>query len=254
MDLLRSKNKKTLLASATHIVFDIAFVVVALLSIIFLNQPVIAFVLVLLSKWRMLFVRPRFWWVNMLSNLPDIIFGIGIITLMYIVPNLAVQISLAVIYAVWLIFIKHGSSRAMIITQAASTQFIGLWALFAVAHYLALPVVLLGCFVVGFATARHILLNYDDEDSRTLISMIWGVLVAEVGFVAFHWTLAYSFFDILLIPQVSILVTTLSMVLVSCYDSYTQNDGKVKWSDINWTVIFATLLTVVVATIFSGLL
>jgi hypothetical protein len=202
----------------------------------------------------MLFVRPRFWWINMLSNLPDIIFGVGIVTLIYVVPSLIVQILLAVVYAVWLIFVKHGSSRKMVIIQAAAAQFVGLWALFAISHYLLLPVVIAACFVIGFANARHVLVNYDEEDSRTLLAMVWGVLVAEIGFVAFHWTLAYSFFDILLVPQVSILVTLLAMVFLICYDSYDRNDGKIKWADINWTVIFATLLTIVIAVIFSGLL
>ena len=254
MDLLRLKNKKTILASATRILFDVTFVSVVLLSILFFKQPVIAIVLVLISKWRMLFVRPRFWWVNMLSNLPDIIFGVGIVALIYIIPSLVVQICLAIIYAIWLIFVKHGSSRKMIVVQATAIQFVGLWALFTIAHFLALPLVLLGCFIIGFSTARHVLLSYDEEDSRTLLAMIWGVLVAEIGFVTFHWTLAYGFFDILLIPQVSVLVTLLSMIFLSCYDSYDRNDGKIKWVDIRWAVVFATLLVVVVASIFSGLL
>ena len=190
----------------------------------------------------------------MLSNLPDIIFGLGIVTLTYILPSLVVQICLAVVYAVWLIFVKHGNSRRMITVQAVAIQFVGLWALFAVAHLLMLSEVVIGCFIIGFSTARHILLDYDEEDSRTLLAMGWGILVAEVGFMAFHWTLAYSFFDVLLVPQVSILVTLLSVVFLSCYDSYDSNDGKIKWVDIRWTVVFATLLTVVIATIFSGLL
>ncbi|MCL1929669.1 hypothetical protein FWF93_00865 [Candidatus Saccharibacteria bacterium] len=254
MDLLRNKNKKTLLTSATHFVFDITLATVVLLSILLFDQPAIAIILVLISKWRMLFVRPRFWWVNMLSNLPDMVFGVGIVALMCVMPDLVVQICLAVVYAIWLLFIKHGSSRRMVATQAAATQFIGLWVLFAVAHLVALPVVLVGCFIIGFSTARHILLNYDEEDSRTLLAMVWGVLVAEIGFVTFHWTLAYSFFDVLLIPQVSILVTLLAMIFLPCYDSYDRNEGKIKWVDIRWAVIFATLLILVLSTIFSGLL
>jgi hypothetical protein len=189
----------------------------------------------------------------MLSNLPDIIFGISIVALIDLAPNLVVQLGLAAFYIVWLVFIKHGSSRRMVVAQATIIQFVGLWALFALAHFVILPIVLLGCFAVGFATARHVLGNYEEEDSRTLLAMVWGVIVAEVGFVAFHWTLAYSFFDVLFVPQVSILVTLLAMIFLSCYDSYDRNDGKIKWVDINWAVIFATLLIVVVATIFSGL-
>jgi hypothetical protein len=254
MDLLKSKNKKTLLASAIHVLFNVLFVVAVFFSVLLLEQPLVAIILVLISKWRMLFVRPRFWWVNMLSNLPDIIFGVGTVALMYIMPNLIIQITLAAAYAIWLIFIKHGSSKRMVITQAAVAEFIGLWSLFALAHFLTLPITLIGCFIVGFSAARHVLVNYEEEDSRTLLAMIWGILVAEVGFIAFHWTLAYSFFGVLLVPQVAILVTLLAMIFLSCYNSYQSNGNKIKWVDIRWTVIFATLLTIVIATLFSGLL
>jgi hypothetical protein len=253
MDLIKLQSKRGIVSFILRILFDAMFVAAVLLSIVVLGQPIIAIGLVLLSKWRTFFVRPRFWWVNILSNLTDVIFGLGIVTLIYFAPGFWQQVAAAALYLLWNIFIKPGSKRVYIIIQAAASQFLGVWALFMVAHMSWLPVVVLVNFVIGFVTARHILADYE-EDSQTLLAMVWGIILAEVGFLAYHWTLTYNLFGIVSIPQVAIVDLLLGVIVLAIYDSYSKNSGKFKWDDIRWPVIFATLLVIVIAIIFSGLL
>ncbi|MDR1300247.1 MAG: hypothetical protein LBK50_00910 [Candidatus Nomurabacteria bacterium] len=252
MDLIKSQSKKSVATYAFRVFLELSFVAVVLLSIIFLHQPIVAVALVLLYKWRIFFVRPRFWWANILSNLTDVIFGLSIVAIICYAPNLWVQIAFAAIYALWNIFLKPKSKHGYVAAQAAISQFFGIWALSTVAHTLWLPIVVLGCFVIGFSVMRHVLMDYE-EDSRTLLAMIWGVILAEVGFFAFHWTLSYDILGVVLVPQVAILDVCLGAIFYVVYDSYKRNEGAPKWEDIRWPVVFSTLLITVISVIFSGL-
>jgi hypothetical protein len=253
MDLLKVQSKKGAVALGIKWVFDVVYVALVALSIIFLGYPWVAIGLVIISKWRMLFVRPRFWWANLLANLTDIIFGLGMVTLIWLAPVLWLQLVWAAAYLGWIILLKPQSKRPAIIAQSMIAEFVGIWGLLAVAQYTILPVVLVSMFVIGFAVARHILADYE-EDSRSLLAMFWGVVMAELGFLGFHWTLAYEFFGVLFVPQAAILAVLLSTIMLACYDSYSKNEGKIKWGDIRWPVVFSTMLIVVIAVIFSGLL
>ena len=48
------------------------------------QTPFPALALVVLSKWRIIAVRPRFWWANIQANLVDLTVGIGVVGLMYL--------------------------------------------------------------------------------------------------------------------------------------------------------------------------
>lgn len=254
MELIKSQSKKKLLVSVLKILFDVAFVLAIFVSIYFLQQAYVAVALVLLSKWRMFFVRIRFWWKNLLSNMPDIVFGLSMVALLYFAGEWWLQVVFAVIYLVWIIFIKPKSKRKYIILQASLVQFFGIWAAFTVAHMMWLPVVLLVNFAIGFIVARHVLMEYEEEDSRLDLTMIWGVALAMMAFPAFHWTLTYSFFSVLLIPQIAILDILLGITAWKLYDSFTSNEGKIIWKDVKWPVMFSVLLFVVISVVFSGLL
>src|SRR5688572_27259291 len=66
--------------------------------------------LILLSKWRMFAVRPRYWPANVRQNAVDIIVGVSFLIFMANSVTAAWQLSWAVFYAVWLLFIKPKSS------------------------------------------------------------------------------------------------------------------------------------------------
>src|SRR6266446_7201741 len=92
----------------------------------------LASVLVLLSKWRMLAVRPRFWPAIIRANAVDIIIGLSVVQFMHHTPSYIMQLLWAVLYAVWLVLIKPGTGTFMVAAQALIGQLCGLMALFLV--------------------------------------------------------------------------------------------------------------------------
>jgi hypothetical protein len=100
VDFLKIAKHRSLISEITYYTLNIGLAMVIFVLSQTIQSPVLAIVLVLLSKWRVLAVRPRFWWTNLQANMVDIIVGVSIVSLMY-VPQLSVvvQVVLAVLYA-----------------------------------------------------------------------------------------------------------------------------------------------------------
>src|SRR3954464_12076022 len=78
----------------------------------------VALAIVVLSKWRMFAVRPRFWAANVRANSIDLMVGLSIVLFMANSDSLLIKIVWAAAYAVWLLFIKPGNSVAKVTAQA----------------------------------------------------------------------------------------------------------------------------------------
>src|SRR6185312_1365696 len=75
-----------------------------------LNFVQLALSVVVLSKWRMFAVRPRFWAANIRANAVDLMVGISIVLFMtHSSGNTWLQLLWAALYAIWLIVIKPSS-------------------------------------------------------------------------------------------------------------------------------------------------
>src|ERR1700761_2840277 len=66
----------------------------------------LALSLILLSKWRMFAVRPRFWLANIRANAVDIVIGVSVLAFMTALNNEGIQLLWAILWAAWLIYIK----------------------------------------------------------------------------------------------------------------------------------------------------
>src|SRR6266567_3449115 len=86
------------------------FVLFVLVRIHFVQ---LAFILILLSKWRMFAVRLRFWPANIRANAVDMIVGFSVLALMLQTTSPALQAMWALLYAVWLVAIKPQSTILM---------------------------------------------------------------------------------------------------------------------------------------------
>lgn len=60
-----------------HIGVNLGFVGVLFAMVVYWNLALLAVILVILSKWRVLAVQPRFWLPNIKANLVDIIVGVS---------------------------------------------------------------------------------------------------------------------------------------------------------------------------------
>lgn len=156
-----------------------------------LNFFGIAVAVVLLSKWRMFAVKPRFWASNIRANSVDIIVGVSLVTFTYHSGSLLFQALWTIAYIVWLIAIKPGTSKLLISAQAFIGQLCGLTAI-----YLVLPdgssfelTLLTG--LVCFLVARHFFDSFNEPYAR-MLSFIWGYFGAALAWVLGHWLLYYG--------------------------------------------------------------
>ena len=110
IDLLRAKATRTRVSNAVYTAINV-LLPVAVLLLVRLDPPYLAFALVILSKWRILALRPRFWWVNIKANLADILVGLSAVALIYLASSsFTIQVALALLYGVWLLVIKPRST------------------------------------------------------------------------------------------------------------------------------------------------
>ena len=77
-----------------------------------------ALFVILLSKWRMFAVRPRFWWANIRTNAIDITFGLSMLVFMLSYTNDWIRLIFVVIWALWLIVLKPKVSVFAVSMQA----------------------------------------------------------------------------------------------------------------------------------------
>ncbi len=243
-----ARKHGSLVSEIVYILLNIGLAI-AVFSLVYLfpNLPVLAYLLVILSKWRVLAVRPRFWWDNFQANFLDLLLGISVVTMLSSAREvLVLQLVIAGLYALWLVVLKPMTSRFAIQTQAAVTQFVAVTALFSTAYAWPSWGVVLGMWLIGYISARHVLVAYE-EDDVTFLSLIWGLIVAELGWVAYHWTFAYSFGaadSIFKIPQIAIIITVIAYLITSGYSIY-KAKGKLKFGDIVWTSVFALGIIIV---------
>lgn len=260
MDLLKLVRKRSFLSEAIYTVLNIALAIAVVMVIRYTDSVGFAIGLVVLSKWRVFAVRPRFWWANLRSNMVDFIVSISFVLHMYIVNSAAIEDSrkllllgiLTLLYIGWLLFIKPRSKRAFIAVQAGVAVLLGTSALFAVSYNWPVSIVVLAMWLIGYTAARHTLSSYDDETHGLFLSLVWGLILAEVAWVAYHWTIAYSLplVTSLHIPQVAIITTLMSFLAFKAYDSFHKN-AKIRISDIILPLLFTLSVILVLLIVFN---
>lgn len=257
MELIKSARKHgSLVSEVIYVLLNIGLAVGVLALVrLFPDLPVLAYLFVILSKWRVLAVRPRFWWDNFQANFLDLLLGISVVTMLWQARDvLVLQLIIAGLYGVWLVILKPMTSRLAMQTQAAIAQFVAITALLSTSFAWPSWTVALGMWVIGYVSARHILVAYE-EDDVTLLSLIWGLIVAELGWVAYHWTIAYSFGSsesIFKIPQLAIIITLLGYLVCHSYSVY-KAKGKLKFNDVIWPALFALGTIIILLAFFNTL-
>lgn len=252
MEFLKTvRKRRSLLSEIVYVVLNIGLAVALMLIVRMTGSFWLALALVLLSKWRVLAVRPRFWFANVQADLVSFIVSVSFIVFLYNAnpanvgdtQSIVAQSIFTVLYIVWLLFLKPQSKRLYIAAQAGVALFTGITAIYSVAYgWMASPVILL-MWLVGYASARHILNNYDNEDHVMLLSLVWGLISAEIGWIAFHWTIAYRLPILanVLLPRVSIAMLCFGLIAYKAYDSYYHHQ-KIRISDILLPLVFTVLL------------
>jgi hypothetical protein len=176
-----------------------------------INFIQLAIIIIILSKWRMFAVRPRYWPANIRANAVDLIVGASFLIFMVQSGSMAWQLVWMVAYGVWLLVIKPSSTVLMICAQAGIGQLLGLMALFLAWPSAPLYGLVLGSGGICYLAARHYFDSFDEPYSKFL-SYLWGYFGAALTWVLGHWLLFYG-----VIAQPTLLILVLGYGLGALY-------------------------------------
>ena len=255
MKILKSSKHTSAVSDLAYILLNIVLAVALLAIVLAVQSRLPAFLLVILSKWRILAVRPRFWFKNIQSNLVDLIVGLSVVVLLYASSGaVGVQVGIATFFAVWLLFIKPRSKRSYVAFQAGAATFLGVNALFMESYAWPAEIVVLIMWLIGYAASRHVLSHYKEAD-RTFLSMIWGLVMAQIGWLGYHWAFAYNLPGLsgIELSQTAIIALVLAFLADRTYSSYYHNEGIIRSSDVLLPTIFSVSVIAVILVFFNTL-
>ena len=199
-------------------------------------------VIILLSKWRMFAVRPRFWASNVRANAVDLMVGLSIVLFMTHSGGWLIQALWAVLYGIWLVVIKPRSGVPLITTQAFIGQFTALSALYLT--WAGGPVygltLLSGLFC--FLAARHFLDAFDEPYAK-MLAYVWGYFGAALTWLLSHWLLFYRG-----VAQPTLLLSTVGYGLAVLY--YLDHNDRLS-KGVRRQFIFIMMAIILVVLAFS---
>ncbi|HVV67010.1 MAG TPA: hypothetical protein VHB72_02980 [Candidatus Saccharimonadales bacterium] len=202
----------------------------------------LALSIIVLSKWRMFAVRPRFWAANVRANAVDLMVGLSAVLFMTHTNSLAIQLIWVVLYAVWLLVIKPASDMAMVTAQAFIGQLAALMALYLIWADGPIYGLTLLTGVICAMAARHFLDAFDEPYAKMLAYM-WGYFGAALAWLLSHWLIFYG-----VISQATLLLSTLGYGLAFMY--YLDHKGRLG-TGVRRQLVFVMVAIVVVILAFS---
>jgi hypothetical protein len=185
-----------------HIALNVGLPIIAYV-LVRTSFVTIAVLLILMSKWRMFAVQPRYWVANAIANGVDVMVGVALVLFMASTVSGWWQFLWVALYAVWLVWLKPRSDVLSVSAQAMIGQLLGLSVL-----YLKLGDSSLFTLVVS---ARHFLTSFD-EAHTALLAHAWAYFSASLAFILGHWLLFYGS-----IAQIIVLLTNIGYGLAAMY-------------------------------------
>ena len=253
-DYVLIRKSRNVITSILHVILNILLGVGSVAITIITGSWIIGIILVALSKWRIFAVRPRYWLVNIKSNLVDLIVGISFVLIAYCSGTewLVVDYVLAICYTLWLLLLKPRSSDIATEAQSLVAVFLGTTAstlLFASSNSILMVI---SCFFIAFAATRHVLVQSDDNNFG-LITMCCSLISAEIAWLCNSWLIVYTFGATgIAIPQITIILTIFAFVFERIYKNAIKNDGKIKFSEIATPAIFGIIAITMIVIWFSN--
>lgn len=211
------------LADILYVATNAAFVLALILLIFVWQLPILALILALASKWRIVALRPRYWAMNVRSNLIDLIFIVSATALAaHPAAGLTAQIIWLTLLSLWLLVIKRLTNQMGILIQATTAQVVGLCALLSFSalipiNQLFFLSVTVGAWIISYVSARHMLVNYSEEPKAEFLALLWGLVGAEITWVMSHWLQTYELVPGFAVPQVALVLLLLSFAAQRVY-------------------------------------
>ncbi len=252
-DYVLARKSRNIASSAVHILLNILLGIGAVALTVFSANPALGIILVLMSKWRVFAVRKRYIWINIKSNLVDLIVGLSVVMLSYFAGSsfLPVHLILMLIYVVWLLFIKPMSSEGANLAQSLIAVFLGISASTIMTAELDATVAILMAFLIGYAASRHVLVQTESENF-VLTTLASGLVFAEIAWLCHSWAIVYSFGETgITVPQSAIILTIFAFVYNYARQAVVRYREDFRFKNIVGAVIFGVVLIGIIVIFFS---
>jgi len=243
---LRGRIKPT--KGFTHLLYIGLNVLLPILAYILVRIDFVglAILLVLLSKWRMFAVRPRYWAANLIQNGVDIMVAVSLIIFMATTSVVWWQLFWTLAYGAWLLWLKPRYDVLSVSAQAMIGQLLGLSVLYLKFGDGSIVGLVAGTWLVAYLAARHYLTSFEEPHSA-LLAHIWAYFAASLAFILSHWLLFYG-----TIAQIIIILTTIGYGLAALYYlDATDRLGKTLQRQM-LSIMLAILLIIVVFSNWTG--
>ncbi len=253
-DYILIRKSRNIVSTILHIVLNILLGVGSIFLTAITGSFILGFLLVLVSKWRIFAVRPRYWLLNIKSSLVDLIVGFSFVLIAYCSGTAVrpIHFILAGLYTLWLIILKPRSSSHANIAQSLTAMFLGTTAAVLLSATYDSSIIVLASLFIGWAATRHVLVQSDDNNFA-LVTFVCGLICAEIAWIFHSWLIVYSFGDTgIVIPQLSIILTVFAFAFARIYQSLIKNDGKLEKDEVMIPTIFSVLIILVVVVWFSN--
>jgi hypothetical protein len=206
----------------------------------------IAILLILLSKWRMFAVRPRYWMANLIGNGVDIMVAVSLVLFMATTSVVWWQLFWTALYGGWLLWLKPRYDVLSVSVQAMAGQLLGLSLLYLKFGDSSIVGLVAGTWLVTYLAARHYLTSFEEPHSA-LLAHIWAYFSASLAFILAHWLLFYG-----TIAQIIIILTTIGygLAALSYPDATERLSGLLKRQMVG--IMLAILLIIVVFSNWTG--
>ncbi len=224
-----------------HIVLTIVLPVL-LYILVRLNLPQLAVIMILLSKWRIFSVRPRYWFMLLKANAVDITVGISTVIFMVNTGSAFVQLLWAAAYAGWLVLIKPNASVLGISLQSLVAYTYGLSAVYLEWGASTPTVLMIMTWLVCYVAAAHFFSSFD-EPKAAFLANSWALFGACLAWLLSHWLLYYQVFS-----QVTLLLVVLGFGLATLY-YLSMTDKLSTW--LRRQIVFIMFAVVIITIVFS---
>lgn len=241
----RVTNKLRPAGGFSHVVHLLFTVSLPLLVYVLVRLSLIqlAVVLILLGKWRIFSVRPRYWPMLIRANAVDIIVGLSTVIFMINTSSSLLQLIWAVAYAMWLVLIKPSSSIFGVSLQALVAFAYGLNAIYLEWGASSAIIMMIMVWIVCYSVARHFFSVFDETHSGFLAN-VWALFGASLAWLLSHWLLYYQAFS-----QVTLLLIVLGFGIATLYYLYKTERLSTL---LRRQIIFIMLAVIIITITFSN--
>ena len=201
-----------------------------------------ALVIILLSKWRMFAVRPRFWPANIRANAVDIIVSVSLLLFIVHSNSQLVQAAWTLVYMAWLVVLKPASNPILISMQALVGLLCGLMAIFVGWGDGPLYGLVFATGLVCYLAARHFFDSFDEPYAK-MLSYLWGYFGAALVWVLGHWLLYYG-----IVAQPVLILLAIGFGLATLY--YLDHHDRLSVG-VRRQLVFIMVAVILIVLIFS---